>query len=36
MRRQTQTWLLVLLVLAVGTEALAQVNKVTADATGIT
>ena len=36
MRQRTQIWLLALLVLAVGTQALAQVNKVTADAKGIT
>jgi hypothetical protein len=36
MRRQTQIWLLALLMLTVGTEASAQVNKVTADAKGIT
>jgi len=36
MRQRTQIWLLALLMMVVGTEALAQVNKVTADATGIT
>ena len=36
MTRRTQIWLLTLLMLAVGTPALAQVSKVTADAKGIT
>jgi hypothetical protein len=36
MKRLTQILLLALLVLAVGTPTLAQVNKVMADAKGIT
>ena len=36
MKRLTKIWLLTLLLLALGTPALAQVSKVTADAKGIT
>jgi len=36
MKRRTQIWLLASLMLALGTPALAQVNKVIADAKGIT
>jgi hypothetical protein len=36
MKQPKPIWLLVLLMLAAGTPALAQVNKVTADAKGIT
>lgn len=36
MKRRTQIWFLALLMLVIGTPALAQVNKVIADAKGIT
>jgi hypothetical protein len=36
MKRRTQIWVLALLMLVIGTPALAQVDKVTADARGIT
>jgi len=36
MKPRTQIWVVVLLMLVIGTPALAQVNKVIADAKGIT